>query len=102
MNRRGFLSTCLAAAAAPYVVTKAGVLMPVKSLWTPPAFDPGSLYLMTIPVPEVGLNCDKMGWFTGRQVQKALSAGYRLVGGSVSAQNDMQTVAIRQILERHS
>lgn len=36
MNRRSFLQACLAAAAAPYVVTSAGVLMPVRSrdIWT--------------------------------------------------------------------
>lgn len=35
MNRRGFLKGILAAGVAPYVVTRAGVLMPVKKLWTP-------------------------------------------------------------------
>ena len=35
MNRRGFLKGILAAGVAPYVVTGAGVLMPVKKLWTP-------------------------------------------------------------------
>lgn len=35
MNRRGFLSACLAAAAAPYVV-RSGILMPVGRLYTPP------------------------------------------------------------------
>lgn len=35
MNRRGFLKSMLAAGAASYVVTSAGVLMPVRKLWTP-------------------------------------------------------------------
>lgn len=32
MNRRGFLAACLASATAPYVVTSAGVLMPVAKV----------------------------------------------------------------------
>lgn len=32
MKRRGFLQACLAAATAPYVVTTAGVLMPVRKV----------------------------------------------------------------------
>lgn len=35
MKRRSFLKGILAAGVAPYVVTTAGVLMPVKTLWTP-------------------------------------------------------------------
>lgn len=35
MNRRGFLKSILAAGVAPYVVTTAGVLMPVRDLWRP-------------------------------------------------------------------
>jgi hypothetical protein len=42
MNRRGFLSACLATATAPYVV-RAGVLMPVRSLWTPKDLSEASL-----------------------------------------------------------
>ena len=34
MNRRGFLQAILASATAPYVVTSAGVLMPVRKLVT--------------------------------------------------------------------
>lgn len=36
MNRRGFMKSILAAGVAPYVVTTAGVLMPVRRLWKPP------------------------------------------------------------------
>lgn len=36
MNRRGFLQAILASATAPYVVTTAGVLMPVKKILVPP------------------------------------------------------------------
>ena len=35
MNRRGFLKSIIAAGVAPYVVTAAGVLMPVRNVWTP-------------------------------------------------------------------
>lgn len=35
MNRRGFLKSILAAGVAPYVVTAAGVLMPVRTLARP-------------------------------------------------------------------
>ena len=35
MNRRGFLAGILASGVAPWVVTKAGVLMPVKKIVTP-------------------------------------------------------------------
>ena len=35
MNRRGFLQACLAAATAPYVITSAGVLMPVRKIFVP-------------------------------------------------------------------
>ena len=35
MNRRGFLKGMLATGVAPYVVTAAGVLMPVRKLWEP-------------------------------------------------------------------
>jgi hypothetical protein len=34
MNRRGFLKSILAAGVAPYVVTTAGVLMPVRRVWS--------------------------------------------------------------------
>lgn len=34
MNRRGLMSGILAAGIAPYVV-KAGILMPVRQIWTP-------------------------------------------------------------------
>jgi hypothetical protein len=36
MNRRGFLKGILASGVAPYVVTTAGVLMPVRKLLVPP------------------------------------------------------------------
>lgn len=39
MNRRGFLRGMLAAATAPFVVTSAGVLMPVRKIWTPFDYD---------------------------------------------------------------
>ena len=35
MNRRGFLQAILAAGVAPWVITKAGVLMPVRQIWQP-------------------------------------------------------------------
>lgn len=35
MNRRSFMQSILAAGVAPYVVTTAGVLMPVRQLWAP-------------------------------------------------------------------
>lgn len=35
MNRRGFLKSILASGVAPYVVTTAGVLMPVRALAVP-------------------------------------------------------------------
>lgn len=35
VTRRGFLNGILAAGVAPYVVTTAGVLMPVRKLWVP-------------------------------------------------------------------
>lgn len=35
MNRRGFLKSILAAGVAPYVVTTAGVLMPVRAITAP-------------------------------------------------------------------
>ena len=35
MNRRGFLQAILAAGVAPWVITKAGVLMPVRAIWKP-------------------------------------------------------------------
>lgn len=37
MNRRSFMKGMLAACAAPYVVTSAGVLMPVRALAAPAA-----------------------------------------------------------------
>lgn len=37
MNRRGFLKGILSAGVAPYVVTSAGVLMPVRSIALPEA-----------------------------------------------------------------
>lgn len=40
MNRRGFLQSILATGVAPAVVGS-GILMPIKKLWTPPAFDIG-------------------------------------------------------------
>lgn len=52
MERRGFLAAMLAAAAAPAVV-RAGVLMPVRKIWVPPAeillphAQPGSLFMAT-------------------------------------------------------
>lgn len=37
MNRRGFMRSILAAGIAPYVVTAAGVLMPVRRIVSAPA-----------------------------------------------------------------
>lgn len=34
MERRGFLASILAASVAPFVVTRAGVLMPTTKIWT--------------------------------------------------------------------
>lgn len=42
LNRRGFLGAMLAACSAPAYVGS-GVLMPVKALWTPPAFTEDNL-----------------------------------------------------------
>lgn len=56
MNRRGFLGAVLAAAAAPYVVTKAGVLMPVKQIVTPERF-----WIAVDLAAEGGGNCAVVG-----------------------------------------
>ena len=66
MNRRGFLSSILAAGVAPYVQTTAGVLMPVKKLWTPVGRD-------------LGLSqTDVYRWFSLTQVDIASKAGWKL------------------------
>jgi len=43
MNRCSFMRAILAAGIAPYVSTAAGVLMPVRPLWTPPRLMHGEL-----------------------------------------------------------
>ena len=55
MNRRGFLrgmTAILASRVAPYVSTAAGVLMPVRKLWTPsPCYltDPDAWFIVSAP-----------------------------------------------------
>ena len=52
MNRRGFLQVCLASGIAPYVSTMAGVLMPVRKLWTPSPWyltDPDDWFIVCAP-----------------------------------------------------
>jgi hypothetical protein len=58
MNRRGFLKSMLAAGVAPYVVTSAGVLMPVKKI-------------LTATAPEIAFIQNGTG-ATSRTVQEAL------------------------------
>lgn len=50
MNRRGFLNGILAAATAPYVVTAAGVLMPVRKIALP---EWGISHLKQVGAPEL-------------------------------------------------
>ena len=52
MNRRGFLKSILAAGVAPYVVTTAGVLMPVRQIARLEDFSGpwGVLYPYTEPI----------------------------------------------------
>lgn len=52
MNRRGFLQACLASATAPYVVTTAGVLMPVRKLLRPDLTE-ASLEAMIIEISRM-------------------------------------------------
>lgn len=68
MNRRSFLQACLASATAPYVVTTAGVLMPVKSLWTPPAW----------PWPEENY---AYRWAANENIRKLVEAGWEAAYG---------------------
>ena len=55
MNRRNFLQGCLASATAPYVITTAGLLMPVKTLALP------KLSIRWIPVDRA-LASWEVGW----------------------------------------
>lgn len=50
MNRRGFLQACLASAIAPYVVTSAGVLMPLAKIQTISTMSEASLEAMIIEI----------------------------------------------------
>ena len=51
MNRRGFLQSILALGVAPYVVTTAGVLMPVRQVITIPDVE-------TLWIPPVACSAD--------------------------------------------
>jgi len=53
MNRRGFLQACLAAAAAPYVSTAAGVLMPVRKVFAAEQFTAWGLQIERATAPSL-------------------------------------------------
>lgn len=52
MNRRGFLQAILASATAPYVITTAGVLMPVKKIFVP-SLTEASLEALLIEISKI-------------------------------------------------
>ena len=64
MNRRGFLQSILALGVAPYVVTTAGVLMPVRQVITIP--DVETLWIQ----PVVGSDdpLAQVGWVSAKTV----------------------------------
>lgn len=73
MNRRGFLQACLASATAPYVVTDAGVLMPIKQIQTYPA---GWVDALTY---NGALDSYAMRWIAISNIAKFKLAGWDLV-----------------------
>lgn len=69
MNRRSFLKAILAAGVAPYVVTSAGVLMPVRELWTPE----WTRYALV----EDGLTLSFWAKVSSRSLERAMSTDIR-------------------------
>ena len=71
MNRRGFLQTCIALGAAPYVITGAGVLMPVQKVLSAPI----DLW------PGINAWYDNMfyRWVGPEAAKKLQSAGWEIV-----------------------
>lgn len=67
MNRRGFLQAILASATAPYVVTTAGVLMPVKRVIT-------EVDDLPFSTPYTGSNLYR--WVRSDRVDSYLAAGW--------------------------
>lgn len=75
MNRRSFMKAILATATAPYVVTTAGILMPVKSIITQPL----DLITMRLMAVEDSLGNYQYRWVSSDAVAKAVTAGWGLV-----------------------
>jgi hypothetical protein len=97
MNRRGFLKSMLAAGVAPYVVTSAGVLMPVRKILTATApeiaFTPSGTGATAMTAQEAlrlwgdGIHDDTaalQAWLDGRPVIRGDGSmvGRVLSGGS--------------------
>ena len=89
MNRRGFLQGILAAGIAPFVVTTAGVLMPVRKIITPQLLFSVSDYFMQsggftlnqpvtqyIGVKELLVRSTYDSEDTRRQVRRVLNSVY--------------------------
>jgi hypothetical protein len=96
VKRRGFLKSILAAGCAPFVVTTAGVLMPVRDLWKP-----SFAWLWLITRNEFGLeqriatDLDKAVWFSGLNVIERVEAhvpGIGLVEVKTKDRGDWETM----------
>jgi hypothetical protein len=76
VNRRSFMKAILAAGAAPYVVTSAGVLMPARSLLVPD----GNGWIRV--VVDVGVGVRDAKWFfsiDGNEWRPADRVGQRVI-----------------------
>ncbi|MDZ4251092.1 MAG: hypothetical protein U1A72_00785 [Sulfuritalea sp.] len=83
MERRGFLQSILALGVAPWVVTKSGVLMPVRKIVT--EFEELTLYEQTILIEQ--LHTPYRGgksWFMAQEVLRRARNGEKVlvVGGA--------------------
>ncbi len=75
MNRRGFLQACLAAATAPYVSTAAGVLMPVRKVWTANDLTESTLFQMLEEIWRQGQSISGATALTSANFARVLRPG---------------------------
>lgn len=87
MNRRSFLQTILASATAPYVVTTAGVLMPLGKVWSQAAWrDIHTLVGDGVADDTAALQAFFAGkevLYQGQPLQRAIAYGTFLVSDTI-------------------
>ena len=98
MNRRGFLQAILALGVAPYVVTTAGVLMPVRQVITIPSLRTLNPKTDTVAGQLEGLLASDSPLITSARTRAAQSANRRgLLNSSMAVQAGEQAADVETL-----